>query len=286
MNAKEKKRLDYDAFLGKFQPKRTTDDCLTPPNVWEAVRGWVFDRYGLDPGTPVVRPFWPGGDYERHDYPKGCVVLDNPPFSIVSKIVNFYAGRGIGFFLFAPYMTNFTIGRGLGCCHVIAPWTVRYENGAAVPTSFVTNLDADLVAEAAPDLRALVREADEKNRKAGKAELPVYAYPPDVITSAGLGYLASHGTPFRVARGECAFIRGLDQGPTSIFGSGLLLSERAAAEHAAAERIALEHAAAEHVACERAAAERAAARRAAARKFSLSDRERRIQATLGSAPRE
>lgn len=41
-------------------------------------------------GRTIVRPFWPGGDYEDFDYPTGCVVIDNPPFSILSKIVRFY----------------------------------------------------------------------------------------------------------------------------------------------------------------------------------------------------
>jgi hypothetical protein len=27
--------LDYEGFLDKFQPKKTTDDCYTPANVYE-----------------------------------------------------------------------------------------------------------------------------------------------------------------------------------------------------------------------------------------------------------
>ena len=64
--------LDYDGFVEKFKPKKTTDDCYTPPNIWEAVRGWVFNRYGLADDTPIKRPFWPDGDYEREKYPDGC----------------------------------------------------------------------------------------------------------------------------------------------------------------------------------------------------------------------
>lgn len=258
--------VEESAFLEKFKAKRTSDDCLTPPNVYEAVRGWVFRRYGLAPETPVVRPFWPGGDYEAADYPAGCVVLDNPPFSIVSRIVAFYQGRGVRFFLFAPYLTNLGIGRGTGCGHVVAPWTVRYENGAEVPTSFVTNLDPETVAESAPDLLGAVRAADEANRAAKVRTLPKYSYPPEVVTSAALGYIAEHGVPFRVRRGECAFLRKLDaMGGRGIFGGGLLLSPRAAAERAAAER----------------AAERAAGR-AAAERWTLSERERLLSETLST----
>lgn len=33
---------EYQAFVNKFEPKLTTDDCYTPENVYEAVKGWVF----------------------------------------------------------------------------------------------------------------------------------------------------------------------------------------------------------------------------------------------------
>lgn len=48
-------------------------------------------------GRPIVRPFYPGGDYINFDYPADCVVIDNPPFSILAQIVAFYAKRGIDY---------------------------------------------------------------------------------------------------------------------------------------------------------------------------------------------
>lgn len=84
---------EYAAFVEKFRPKKTTDDCYTPPAVYEAVLAWVRRRYGIAEDAPIVRPFWPGGDYERHEYPAGCVVVDNPPFSLTAKIVRFFAAR-------------------------------------------------------------------------------------------------------------------------------------------------------------------------------------------------
>lgn len=80
---------EYDKFVEKFKPKKTTDDCYTPPNVYEAVAQWVAREYGLEPSR-FVRPFYPGGDYEHHEYPAGCVVVDNPPFSIITPILRFY----------------------------------------------------------------------------------------------------------------------------------------------------------------------------------------------------
>lgn len=98
-------------FLEKFKPKLTTDDCYTPENIYACVRDWAVDRYGLA-GAEVVRPFFPGGDYEHYDYPEGCVVIDNPPFSILSNICRFYDKRGIRYFLFAPALTLFSINSG------------------------------------------------------------------------------------------------------------------------------------------------------------------------------
>ena len=89
---------EYQAFTDKFKPKLTTDDCYTPDNIYEVVRSWVFEHYGLQADTPVVRPFWPGGDYQAEEYPDGCVVIDNPPFSIISDIQAYYLAAGIPFF--------------------------------------------------------------------------------------------------------------------------------------------------------------------------------------------
>lgn len=269
---------EYAAFVEKFRPKKTTDDCYTPDNVYAAARDWAVRKYRLE-GAEIVRPFWPGGDYEAFDYPDGCVVIDNPPFSIISKIVRFYDAHGVRFFLFAPYLTNFSIGAGCaGVNHVIAPCNVRYENGANVATSFVTNLGDDFILSA-PDLMDAIEKANNENLKAVNKSLPKYVYPDCVVTSASFGYLCSHHTPFSLKRSDCAFIRKLDaQGDNGIFGCGFIISERAAAERAAAER------AAERAEAER-AAERAAAERAAATVWTLSPREREMQRLLGERGR-
>ena len=45
---------DYDGFVEKFKPKKTTDDCYTPPLVYEAVSDlWAIPGGGIDVGeTP------------------------------------------------------------------------------------------------------------------------------------------------------------------------------------------------------------------------------------------
>ena len=225
----------YKDFVEKFKPKKTTDDCYTPQNVYDAIADWVCKTYNKDPST-IVRPFWPGGDYERYDYPEGCLVLDNPPFSIVSEIVRFYEDNGIQFFIFAPYLTNFS--SGLNCCHIITGSTITYENGAKVDTAFLTSLDERLVV-GCPELGRVIKEQDDINTKAKKT-IPKYTYPPYVLTSAMVGYWAKHGVPFELKHADALFIRALDSQRNKkkvIFGGGYLLSEKATAEKMTAEKM-------------------------------------------------
>ena len=67
---------EYQQFLEKFKQKKTTDDCYTPTEVYDAVAKWVSDTYNID-RRHFERPFYPGGDYKNAEYPKGCVVVDN-----------------------------------------------------------------------------------------------------------------------------------------------------------------------------------------------------------------
>lgn len=267
---------EYQAFTDKFKPKLTTDDCYTPDNIYEVVRNWVFEHYSLPADTPVVRPFWPGGDYQAEEYPEGCVVIDNPPFSILGEIEAYYLEAGIRFFLFAPGTCLFKAYDGLK--YIIADTQILYHNGAKVNTSFVTNLGEYLI-ETAPDLTEAVKAVNKINLRAEKKELPKYTFPMEVVTAAQCKWYAAHGTVFRVRPEEAHFVRKLDdqeRAKKTIFGAGFLLSERAAAERAAAERTA-----AERAAVERAAAERAAAEAASATVWVLSDREKEIIRSLG-----
>ncbi len=253
----------YQAFTDKFKPALTTDDCYTPAPVYDAVLEWVRKEYSLG-GAEIVRPFWPGGDYQAQEYPEGCAVVDNPPFSIISQVVRWYTQKGVRFFLFAPALTlfsgsNYDCGVTFICCGV----GVIYENGAQVPTSFVTNMDTCL-ARTAPELYRLVDEASVKNAKAGKVSLPKYVYPDHIVTAAIAQRWCKYGVEWRLSASDCVQVSSLDAQKSAgkaIFGKGFLLSDTAAAE--------------------RAAAERAAAERAAATRWPLSEREKAIIARLG-----
>lgn len=239
MSAKEV-RKDYDAFVDKFKPKRTTDDCFTPPEVYEAVLGWLREEGAISAETPIVRPFWPGGDYTKETYPEGCCVVDNPPFSIMTSILRHYTERGVRFFLFAPGLTLSSSASSNDVTYVVTNSGIEYTNGARVRTGFITNLPAfsQWAVMTSPKLARCIDDAMLRIRVQGKATaLPAYIYPQNVVTPAGILKLAKH-VDIRIPRCECTRIRRMDaQIPLkkAIFGNGLLCSDRVAAELKAAE---------------------------------------------------
>lgn len=87
---------DYIAYVNKFKHQRTQDDSYTPDAVYDVVIDWVRARFDLS-GCNIVRPFYPGGNYQAVNYGKNDVVIDNPPFSILSEIIDFYTKRDILF---------------------------------------------------------------------------------------------------------------------------------------------------------------------------------------------
>ena len=229
---------DYDGFVEKFKPKKTTDDCYTPPEIYDVIAGYVCKRYGIDRSV-IVRPFWPDGDFENEEYPEGCVVLDNPPFSILSKIVNFYMRENVAFFLFAPTLTCLSQRASImKTNHIVCSANITYENGASVNTSFVTNLDTDgTVMESGVELSEIINAKNDELQKAPKKQVSKYIYPDAVITAAKVGWFSAHHTPYKLNARDCCPIFTLDaMNGKGIFGGGLLLSKRAAAERAAAKK--------------------------------------------------
>jgi len=210
------KFADYDGFVEKFKPKKTTDDCMTPPAVYEAVKDWAAREYGLE-GREVVRPFWPGGDYEMFDYPDGCVVIDNQPFSMTAGIVRFYNENHIDYFLFAPNLTVFNADAN----SIICKCEIVYENGAKIPTSFVTNLGEYRV-DTAPRLQLAVREA-QANAKAKAKPLPKYEWPEYTLRSTELDAATSAGIRFTLRANECVFVRAV--GGKQVFGGAYLIAK-------------------------------------------------------------
>ena len=153
----------------------------------------------------------------------------------MKEIVRFYKDKNVKYFLFCPSLAalNYCDIAEAVCLNV----AVEYENGAKVPTSFLTNLEEGYAARSDAQLYKAVDTAAKAYSKSKHKEVPKYSYPVEVITAAKLGYLSKYGEALRISKRESFRIRKMDaQEGTgkAIYGCGLLLSERAAAERAAA----------------------------------------------------
>ncbi|ADX66987.1 Uncharacterised protein [Weeksella virosa] len=223
---------DYEGFVDKFKPKKTTDDCYTPPEVYQIVLDYVKSHCNLEE-KEIIRPFYPGGDYEDIEYPDNAVVIDNPPFSIITKICKFYIDRNIPFFLFAPHLTLFS--SDVDVTHIVVNATITYENGATVKTSFLSNMfgDVKIIGDA-----QLLEKFNQLNARK-KVNKPKYDYPNEVITVFHVSWIISRGISIKINKKDAKHCRALEsqkKHKKAIFGSGFLLSEKAAAEKAAAEK--------------------------------------------------
>jgi len=234
---------DHDAFVEKFDVKKTTDDCYTPKPVFDLVLSYVNENCDLS-GKKIIRPFFPGGDFESIEYQDDWVVIDNPPFSIISKIARFYVEKNVPFFLFAPHMTLFSAG--IDCTHIVVGGEVTYENSATVKTSFLSNMFGDLKIIGDAELLVKFKQLEAKS----KANLPKYKYPNNIITVSDVQFMIDKGVSIRINKKDakhCSALQSQKTHKKTIFGSGFLISDSAAAEKAAAEKAAAEKAAAEKV---------------------------------------
>lgn len=215
---------DYDTFVAKFTDKaKTTDDCYTPRDVYDAVVKYVGTIIDLS-GKVICRPFYPGGDYENAEYPENGVVIDNPPFSIFLKICRFYSESEIPFFLFGPAMTIMRCCKY--CTAVVSASQVKFDNGAVVPIGFASNLYKDAVVITAPILNEMIKSCESQLPPPKQKK---YIYPREVLNVSQLQRLVESGEEFAVKRNECFVVNNLDN-YGNLFGSHLLLSKGLADE--------------------------------------------------------
>jgi hypothetical protein len=210
---------NYEGFIEKFKTKKTTDDCYTPENVYEAVKDYALKLFPDWEGRPVARPFYPGGDYEKYDY-DNAIVIDNPPFSIYVKICRYFCEKGIPFFLFAP--GNTAVIDDLDLTYVIIKKNVIFTNGASVPISFVTNHPSELRLLTAPDLDAKIAELNKTN--SNNKTLTRRRYD-DHATSIALLKKFS-GIDFFIRKEECVQIKRLQMNKNALFGGGFLVADQ------------------------------------------------------------
>ena len=219
---------DYEGFVEKFKPKKTTDDCYTPTAVYEAVLDYVNRNVTPLEGRDVVRPFWPGGDYERHEYPQGCIVIDNPPFSITAQIVRFYIRHGIDFFLFANGLTMFSYSQDILskiAFHIIRGG-VRFENRAVVNIGFLTNIhQRNEKIVLAGWLDEKIKQVQRKSKKQTHKLLAKPIYPDEVVTCGGLEKYI-FGKQITITEDQCAPIASHE----APFGGGFMVTSQVAEE--------------------------------------------------------
>ena len=251
---------DYESYIAKFQEKeKTTDDTYTPPDIYEAVLNYVRSIYPME-GKEILRPFYPGGDYEHAEYPEDGVVIDNPPFSMFTKICKFYSERRIPFFIFGPGLTIFSCLKY--CSVVVVASQIKFSNGAKVKCNFATNLIGDTLVTISPELSEAIAACPSQTQK---VNLPKFRYPQGLLSVSDLQTMAKGNLPFSVNRNEAVIVSNLDNHPKKggLFGNHLLISEAAAVKAAAVKAPAV-----------KAAAVKAAAVKAIP--ITLSERERAI----------
>ena len=180
-----------------------------------------------------VRPFYPGGDFEGYDYAPDAIVVDNPPFSILKRIIDFYQSKAIPFFLFAPHLTLLS-RKNFAECAVICDAEVVYDNGARIKTDFLTNMDTAHAIRLEPGLSAEIRQANKKREYRTNAK---YIYPDNVVTSALLGPCVDRGLNVRIPKEDAYRIDALDMQRAvgkKLFGGGFIVSDEWAAKIKAA----------------------------------------------------
>lgn len=215
---------EYDTFVDKFEVKKTTDDCYTPKEVYQVVFDFVSNSFELK-DRQIIRPFFPGGDFQSIDYNSSSVVIDNPPFSIISKIARYYCDKNIPFFLFAPHLTLFS--SDLDCTCIVVGANITYANGAVVKTSFLSNMFGDIKILGSAQLYEQLQAIENKQ----KVRLPKYEYPKNVLTVSHVCWLVERGVSIQIEKSSAKHCRGLACQKTHkkvIFGSGFLISKKAA----------------------------------------------------------
>ena len=207
------KNETYDEFVNKFKPKLTTDDCYTPPKIYSVILDWVKKYYGVN--ERIIRPFNPSDNYKNYDY-SNAVVVDNPPFSILAEIIDYYLDNNVKFFLFAPGLTCFNyLAKNRKICILPIDVSIKYENGARVCTGFVTNLENNAI-NINSELYKLIKNCheDKSQRKIN------HSY--DYICVDNCNKLAKRGIDFKIKSFK-EYVRKKDN--YRIFGGGLLLHE-------------------------------------------------------------
>lgn len=187
----------------------TTDECYTSPEVYDTVLKYAVERYHLK-GKHIVRPFVPSGNYQQYVYDKNDVVIDNPPFSMTTKITNWYIDHDIPFFLFINGLYGVSLSRGLhGKATVIATNAnvsfYHKPNNKVIKLGFVTNLEPKNIV-----IRGDVALTSKLNDLVKKKPLNKYKYPENTIKNSDILTAICRGVELKLTTNNCLFKDNLD----------------------------------------------------------------------------
>ena len=182
----------------------TLDECYTSPEVYDTVLEYATKRYHLQ-GKHIVRPFVPSGNYQQYVYDKNDVVIDNPPFSMTTKITKWYINHNIPFFLFINGQYAVSLSRGLhGKATVIATNAnasfYHKPNNKLIKMGFITNLEPKNIV-----LRGDVGLTAKLNGLVKKKALNKYNYPENVIRNSDVLTAIHRGVELKLTTNNCIF---------------------------------------------------------------------------------
>lgn len=105
------------------------------------VKNHVLSTYSSTlSGYTAIEPFYNGNDYTAIDY-TNKVVVDEPPFSQIMDILNYYRTNGVYFFLYIPALCDITALTRHNRTLIDTGATLIKQNDVTTFTSFITNLE-------------------------------------------------------------------------------------------------------------------------------------------------
>lgn len=206
----------------------STDECYTPPAVYDTVLDYAVDRYNLQ-GKHLVRPFIPGGDYQKYVYDKNDVVIDNPPFSMTTKITNWYIDHNIPFFLFINGQYCVSLSRGLHgkATVIVTNANVSFYNKGSekrIKLGFVTNMEPKNVI-----IRGDATLTNRLNGLVTKKSFKRFHYPENFLKNNDILAALQRNVELKLTTDNCLFEDNLDYHKAhhvAVFGGGYLVNDK------------------------------------------------------------
>ena len=106
---------------------------------------------------------------------------------------------------------------------------IEYDNGAKVPTGFITNMSPEILAETAPELSKALRDIQKRVPERLSNEYPI-----NVLTASKLNYYARYGQHLAIPASQAKLIAEING--TQIYGKALQVSEAITDEVVNAEK--------------------------------------------------